>query len=101
MSRFIFSRLDVESKLPDTLDLSFISCRSDDKPAALLCLLKQLITDNSLTLIFAATKHHVEYLHCVSLSYRQRKVNLFIIHSPPPLHNNTSSFLVWIDLLEF
>uniref|UniRef100_A0A1B6CZ60 RNA helicase n=1 Tax=Clastoptera arizonana TaxID=38151 RepID=A0A1B6CZ60_9HEMI len=59
----VLLRLDVESKLPDTLDLSLISCRSDEKPAALLCLLKQLIKKDSLTLIFAATKHHVEYLH--------------------------------------
>ncbi|KAJ9574711.1 hypothetical protein L9F63_008124, partial [Diploptera punctata] len=59
----ILLRLDVESKLPDQLKLAFISCRSDDKPAALLCLLKEIMKPKSLTVVFAATKHHVEYLH--------------------------------------
>lgn len=59
----ILLRLDVESKLPDQLKLAFISCRSEDKPAALLCLLRHVIKPKSLTVVFAATKHHVEYLH--------------------------------------
>lgn len=59
----VLIRLDVESKLPETLDLSFIYCCSDDKPAALLCLLKHVIKPDSQTIIFTATKHHVEYIH--------------------------------------
>ncbi|XP_073992656.1 ATP-dependent RNA helicase DDX54 [Rhodnius prolixus] len=61
----VLIRLDVESKLPETLKLSFISCRPEEKPAALLCLLKQVIPNDKLTIIFAATKHHVEFLHAL------------------------------------
>lgn len=58
-------RLDVESKLPDTLDLAFLAVRSEDKPAALLALL-QTLPSKAHTLVFLATKHHVEYCHMVS-----------------------------------
>jgi superfamily II DNA/RNA helicase len=61
-------RLDVESKLPEQLKLAFICCRSEDKSAALLCLLKHVIKPESMTVLFAATKHHVEYLHMVRYS---------------------------------
>lgn len=61
----VLIRLDVENKIPETLDLSFIYCCSDDKLAALLCLLKHVVKQNSQTVIFAATKHHVEYLHMI------------------------------------
>jgi superfamily II DNA/RNA helicase len=61
-------RLDVESKLPEQLKLAFICCRSEDKSAALLCLLKHVIKPESMTVVFAATKHHVEYLHMVRYS---------------------------------
>ncbi|KAG8335514.1 ATP-dependent RNA helicase ddx54 [Homalodisca vitripennis] len=58
-----FSELDVESKLPDTLELSFISCRSEEKPAALTCLLDHVVPSDGQVAIFVATKHHVEYVH--------------------------------------
>ena len=61
-------RLDVESKLPEELKLAFICCRSEDKSAALLCLLKHVIKAESMTIVFASTKHHVEYLHMVRYS---------------------------------
>ncbi|XP_014239422.1 ATP-dependent RNA helicase DDX54 [Cimex lectularius] len=59
----ILLRLDVETKIPDTLKLSFISCRSEEKPAVLKCLLRDFVKTDSLTMVFAATKHHVEYIH--------------------------------------
>ncbi|XP_075238579.1 ATP-dependent RNA helicase DDX54 isoform X2 [Lycorma delicatula] len=59
----VLVRLDVESKIPSTLKLSFVSCPSDEKPAALLCLLKHVVSSGNQSIIFAATKHHVEYLH--------------------------------------
>ena len=57
-------RLDVDSKIPETLELAFLYVRPEEKPAALLCTL-QALPKNSQTLVFAATKHHVEYLHMV------------------------------------
>lgn len=61
----VLLRLDVESKLPDALDTTFLSVRTEDKPAALLSVMRTL-PKKSQILVFAATKHHVEYLHMVS-----------------------------------
>lgn len=61
----VIYRLDLESKIPDTLELSFFHCRPEEREAALLCLLKHVVKPESMTVIFAATKHHVEYLHAV------------------------------------
>lgn len=58
--------MDVESKLPDTLELSFVSCRSEEKSAALMSLLDHVIPAMAQVVIFVATKHHVEYVDLVS-----------------------------------
>ena len=55
-------RLDVDSKLSEQLKLYFLSTRADDKPAVLLYLLRNVISTEEQTVVFAATKHHVEYL---------------------------------------
>jgi len=55
-------RLDVETKVPDTLKLAFFKCRSESKEACLLYLLKDLMHAEEQTVIFTATRHHVEYL---------------------------------------
>lgn len=59
----VLLRLDVENKIPEQLTLSFIICRPEQKLAILLCLLKNIIKNNTQTVIFAATMHHVEYIH--------------------------------------
>ena len=61
----VLLRLDVDSKIPEELTLSFIVCRPEEKLAVLLCLLKQVIKNDSQTVVFAATQHHVEYIHQV------------------------------------
>ena len=38
-------------------------CRVEDKPAALLWMVQELIPAGQPTLIFASTRHHVEFLH--------------------------------------
>lgn len=55
-------RLDVDSKLSDLIKLSFFYSRIDDKPALLLHLLRNIVKPQEQTVVFAATKHHVEYL---------------------------------------
>ncbi|KAL2100423.1 hypothetical protein ACEWY4_004817 [Coilia grayii] len=55
-------RLDVDTKLSDQLKLSFFHLRLDDKPAMLLCLLRTVVKAQEQTVVFVATKHHVEYL---------------------------------------
>lgn len=58
----VLVRLDVESKLSDQLKMSFLAVRSEVKSAVLLHLLKNVISSDQQTVVFAATKHHVEYL---------------------------------------
>ncbi|XP_014232245.1 ATP-dependent RNA helicase DDX54 [Trichogramma pretiosum] len=61
----VLIRLDVESKLPEGLKLSFITCRPEEKLAVLMCLLKRVIKPDTQTVVFAATMHHVEYIHMI------------------------------------
>jgi ATP-dependent RNA helicase DDX54/DBP10 len=63
-------RLDQEATVSEELRIAFITCRSLDKDAALLHVLHHIEVDKvenegsrtGLTLIFAATRHHVEYI---------------------------------------
>ncbi|KAJ8919065.1 hypothetical protein NQ315_016972 [Exocentrus adspersus] len=61
----VLIRLDVESKLPSELQCWYFTVRPEEKLAGLLALLKSHIDSNQQTIVFAATKHHVEYLHMV------------------------------------
>lgn len=38
-------------------------CRVDDKPAALLHLLRSVVPVDQLTILFIATRHHAEFIH--------------------------------------
>ncbi|EED95502.1 predicted protein, partial [Thalassiosira pseudonana CCMP1335] len=58
-------RLDNEVQVSEELRIGFVTCRSDEKDAVLLHLVRDHVGKHSkrgLTLIFAATRHHVEYL---------------------------------------
>lgn len=59
----VLVRLDVDSKLSHQLKLSFFHLRLDDKPALLLYLLRNVVKPQEQTVVFVATKHHVEYLN--------------------------------------
>ncbi|XP_045465742.1 ATP-dependent RNA helicase DDX54 [Harmonia axyridis] len=61
----VLIRLDVETKIPKELELFYINVRHEERLASLLVLLKSLIDLEQQTIIFAATKHHVEYIHMV------------------------------------
>ncbi|XP_058463361.1 ATP-dependent RNA helicase DDX54 [Malaya genurostris] len=58
-------RLDVESKIPETLDLKFIYCRPDERYASLLVLLREVIPKNTQIVLFAGTQHHVELISMI------------------------------------
>ncbi|KAM9793837.1 ATP-dependent RNA helicase DDX54 isoform 1-T1 [Syngnathus typhle] len=58
----VLIRLDVDSKISDQITLSFFHLRVDDKPALLLHLLRNVVKPQEQTVVFAATKHHVEYI---------------------------------------
>lgn len=63
-------RLDQEATVSAELRIAFITCRSAEKDAALLNIIQHIQQDQQkhrdmrtgLTLIFAATRHHVEYI---------------------------------------
>ena len=59
-------RLDVESKLPEGLELKFLHCRPDERYSALVSLLKYVVPDDAQTVVFAGTQHHVELISYVS-----------------------------------
>ncbi|KAJ3391161.1 ATP-dependent RNA helicase ddx54 [Entophlyctis sp. JEL0112] len=56
-------RLDADTKISTDLQLLFFSMKAEEKDAALLYLLNTVIPSDQQTIIFAATKHVVEYLH--------------------------------------
>ncbi|RHY65491.1 hypothetical protein DYB34_001198 [Aphanomyces astaci] len=56
-------RLDVENQISDQLKVSFFTMRTEDKNAALVYLLRDMIPSTDQTIVFAATRHHVEFLH--------------------------------------
>ncbi|XP_038052090.1 ATP-dependent RNA helicase DDX54-like [Patiria miniata] len=55
-------RLDVETKISDQLQMLFFFLRPSDKIATLLHLLRNVIGPDEMTVVFMATKHHVEYI---------------------------------------
>ncbi|KAI8490114.1 ATP-dependent RNA helicase ddx54 [Branchiostoma belcheri] len=82
-------RLDVDTKISEQLQMSFLALRDADKPAALLHLLRTVVKPEEQTVVFLATKHHVEFvkelLTCAgvacsavysSLDQTARKINI-------------------------
>lgn len=57
----VFVRLDVEVTLSESLDLWFLYCRKEEKLAAAVSVLRRLHQDGKSTIMFVATRHHVEF----------------------------------------
>lgn len=80
-------RIDSETKINENMELEFIYTRPDEKYSVLVYLLRNVIehedTDEQ-TIIFAATKYHVEYLSklCTELSIK----NTFLYSSLPQVN---------------
>ncbi|RWS31625.1 ATP-dependent RNA helicase DDX54-like protein [Leptotrombidium deliense] len=55
-------RLDVELKLSENLKTVYLACKAEDKMALLLHLLKSVVKSDEMTVVFTATRHHVEFL---------------------------------------
>eukprot|EP01028_Stygiella_incarcerata_P005636 TRINITY_DN2356_c2_g1_i1.p1 TRINITY_DN2356_c2_g1~~TRINITY_DN2356_c2_g1_i1.p1 ORF type:complete len:791 (-),score=261.87 TRINITY_DN2356_c2_g1_i1:80-2272(-) len=56
-------RLDADSKISENLDLRFFTIRPASKLSALMIILKRFIqTETEQTILFVASKHHVEYM---------------------------------------
>jgi len=70
LSNPLLIRLDADTKLSEDLKNVFLSVQTESKDSMLLYLLKNVVnTLEQLTIVFAATKHHVEYLQELLKSY--------------------------------
>ncbi|KAG6974743.1 hypothetical protein JG688_00002915 [Phytophthora aleatoria] len=58
-------RLDVENKISENLKMAFFTVRSLDKPALFLYMVREFVPKGDQTIVFAATRHHVEFLHAL------------------------------------
>ena len=58
-------RLDTDSQLSEELRLAFFTVRSNEKMAAFLYLVRKIIPENQITIVFSATRHHSELLHAM------------------------------------
>ncbi|KAL3143989.1 hypothetical protein ABBQ32_003797 [Trebouxia sp. C0010 RCD-2024] len=56
-------RLDTDARISADLSTAFFTVRAEDKIAALLWLVREAIGEGAPTLVFASTRHHVEFLH--------------------------------------
>lgn len=56
-------RLDAETQLSENLLVGFFTVRTEEKQAALITLLQEVVKPEEQTIVFAATRHHVDYLH--------------------------------------
>ncbi|KIZ06170.1 hypothetical protein MNEG_1790 [Monoraphidium neglectum] len=56
-------RLDVERRLSPDLGLAFFTVRPDDKLAALVWLLREMLPPDQSTVVFVSTRHHADFLH--------------------------------------
>eukprot|EP01118_Nematostelium_gracile_P002012 TRINITY_DN12099_c0_g1_i1.p1 TRINITY_DN12099_c0_g1~~TRINITY_DN12099_c0_g1_i1.p1 ORF type:complete len:351 (-),score=83.16 TRINITY_DN12099_c0_g1_i1:27-1079(-) len=56
-------RLDTDTKISENLKLSFFTVPLEEKASAMIYLLKNVIGPDQQTVVFVATKHHVEYIH--------------------------------------
>ena len=65
----VLVRLDVETKIPDTLKLGFLQTVTEGRDCALLHLLTHTIPASQQTIVFAATRYHVEYLQVTQLNH--------------------------------
>ncbi|KAI8463120.1 MAG: DEAD-domain-containing protein [Monoraphidium minutum] len=56
-------RLDVERRLSPDLGLAFFTVRPDDKLAALVWLVREMLPPDQSTVVFVSTRHHADFLH--------------------------------------
>eukprot|EP01126_Amoeba_proteus_P012860 TRINITY_DN1533_c0_g1_i12.p1 TRINITY_DN1533_c0_g1~~TRINITY_DN1533_c0_g1_i12.p1 ORF type:complete len:809 (+),score=200.11 TRINITY_DN1533_c0_g1_i12:293-2428(+) len=71
-------RLHTEHKLPEKLTTHFFLVGMEEKIPGLFFMIKDFIHSGKQILVFAATKHHVEYLHAVFSSLYPEPVSVAI-----------------------
>ncbi|XP_046868182.1 ATP-dependent RNA helicase DDX54 isoform X1 [Drosophila willistoni] len=89
----VLIRLDVESKLPDSLALKFLYCRPDDRYTSLIVLLKYVIPEKSQTVVFAGTQHHVELISFILTQSNISNTSVYSSLDPAARKINTAKFV--------
>ena len=93
LSQPVLIRLDVDSKLSDRLAMNFLLCRTEDKLPAFLYLLRNAVDlDREQALVFAATKHHVEWLGEVLAASAVPAAILYSSMDPVARNNSVARF---------
>ena len=93
-------RLDAEVSVSKELRLSFITCRSLEKDAGLLQIMGAIQDDKEanpgtrtgLTLIFCATRHHVEYVTNLLKASGQEATMIYGTLDPDARNSNLAAF---------
>lgn len=88
----VLIRLDVETKIPDTLELKFLFTRPDERYATLMVLLKNFIPSTAQTVIFAATQHHVELISMLLTKANISNTYVYSNLDPSARKINTAKF---------
>ncbi|VEU39677.1 unnamed protein product [Pseudo-nitzschia multistriata] len=93
-------RLDAEVQVSEELRVSFITCRSLEKDAGLLQIMGAIQDDKDanestrtgLTLIFCATRHHVEYVTALLRASGQEATMIYGTLDPDARNSNLAAF---------
>ncbi len=85
-------RLDADTKISPDLKMYFFRVRDEEKVAALLFLLREVIDAAQSTIVFVATRHHVEFL---SLILEKEKI------ASVPIHGNMDQTARKINMAKF
>lgn len=89
---FFLSRLDKDDKLSEHLKLAFFAVIPDFKLPLLVYILNFVVKKSDQVLIFAATKHHVEFIEAVLNLMRLPSVSLYSDMDPTLRRINTAKF---------
>ncbi|KAL5290764.1 DDX54 family protein [Megaselia abdita] len=89
----ILIRLDVESKIPENLQLKFVHCRPDERYTSLVVLLKYVIPEDKQTVVFAGTQHHVELISFVLTQCGITNTAVYSSLDPSARKINTAKFV--------
>lgn len=85
-------RLDADTKISPDLKMYFFRVRDEEKVAALIFLLREVIHSNQSTILFVSTRHHVEFLSLIL-----EKENI----SSVPIHGNMDQTARKINMAKF
>lgn len=88
-------QVDKDSKLSDDLKCHFVAMKSHEKMAALLFVMQEMILQtgrNEQSIIFCATRHHVEYIYEMTRAAQLRTTYIFGVMDQETRENRLALF---------